>query len=97
MQWRWARAHRSTNIGEGGALATDESRKSGDWYTSAVCGEVLQAEGEAEHGLEDAQRRQCGEGLFRPSAIGLEGEGVAGAVWAVVERSQAMLRGKGRP
>ena len=48
MQWRWARAHDSIDItGEGGALAT---RKSGDknWlYRPAVCGEVLQAEGEA--------------------------------------------------
>ena len=45
MQWRWARAHDSIDItGEGGALAT---RKSGRWYKSAVCGEVLQAEGEA--------------------------------------------------
>ena len=48
VQWRWARAHDSIDItGEGGALAT---RKSGDknWlYRPAVCGEVLQAEGEA--------------------------------------------------
>ena len=46
MQWRWARAHGDLDItGEGGALAT---RKSGSGvYRSAVCGEVLQAEGEA--------------------------------------------------
>ena len=46
VQWRWARAHADVDItGEGGALAT---RKWGDgWYRSAVCGEVLQAEGEA--------------------------------------------------
>ena len=45
MQWRWARAHRRIDItGEGGALAT---RQSGYGYTSAACGEVLQAEGEA--------------------------------------------------
>ena len=44
MQWRWARAHGSIDItGEGGALAT---KKQGGWQ-SAVCGEVLQAEGEA--------------------------------------------------
>ena len=45
MQWRWARAHGDIDItGEGGALAT---RKSGGGWRSAVCGEVLQAEGEA--------------------------------------------------
>ena len=45
VQWRWARAHSSINItGEGGALA---ARKGGGWYKSVVCGEVLQAEGEA--------------------------------------------------
>ena len=46
MQWRWARAHGSVDItGEGGALA---SRKGDDWdFRPAVCGEVLQAEGEA--------------------------------------------------
>ena len=45
MQWRWARAHDTIDItGEGGALATRKSR--GD-YKSAVCGEVLRAEGEA--------------------------------------------------
>ena len=46
MQWRWARAHNSIDItGEGGALAT---RKQGGYdYLPAVCGEVLQAEGEA--------------------------------------------------
>ena len=45
VQWRWARAHRDIDItGEGGALAT---RQSGYGYTSAACGEVLQAEGEA--------------------------------------------------
>ena len=46
MQWRWARAHNSIDItGEGGALATRKSG-SGD-FRAAVCGEVLQAEGEA--------------------------------------------------
>ena len=51
MQWRWARAHDEVVIkGEGGALAT---RKQSDYGNSgyswrpAVCGEVLQAEGEA--------------------------------------------------
>ena len=44
MQWRWARAHDQVDItGEGGALATSNS---GSWR-AAVCGEVLQAEGEA--------------------------------------------------
>ena len=44
MQWRWARAHDSIDItGEGGALATKKS----SGCRSAVCGEVLQAEGEA--------------------------------------------------
>ena len=47
MQWRWARAHDDIDItGEGGALATRKSG-SGGGYRSAVCGEVLQAEGEA--------------------------------------------------
>ena len=43
---RWARAHDQVDItGEGGALAT---RKSGDGdFRPAVCGAVLQAEGEA--------------------------------------------------
>eukprot|EP01045_Picozoa_sp_COSAG04_P016361 COSAG04_NODE_1358_length_7102_cov_9.598601_7_plen_300_part_00 len=46
MQWRWARAHHIIDItGEGGALATRKSRRA--VYRSAVCGEVLQAEGEA--------------------------------------------------
>ena len=46
MQWRWASAWHDIDItGEGGALAT---RKSAYYsYRSAVCGEVLQAEGEA--------------------------------------------------
>ena len=45
MQWRWARAHDTIDItGEGGALAT---RKRGWGWLPAVCGEVLQAEGEA--------------------------------------------------
>ena len=44
MQWRWARAHDTVDItGEGGALAT---RQQSGWG-SVVCGEVLQAEGEA--------------------------------------------------
>ena len=47
MQWRWARAHDSIDItGEGGALARRMSGSGWD-YRSAVCGEVLQAEGEA--------------------------------------------------
>ena len=46
MQWRWARAHDSIDItGEGGALAT--RKISSGVYRPAVCGEVLQAEGEA--------------------------------------------------
>ena len=45
MQWRWARAHDQVDItGEGGALAT---MKRSIYHRSAVCGEVLQAEGEA--------------------------------------------------
>ena len=45
MQWRWARADSSIDItGEGGALTT---RKGGTGWRPAVCGEVLQAEGEA--------------------------------------------------
>eukprot|EP01045_Picozoa_sp_COSAG04_P022040 COSAG04_NODE_2436_length_4131_cov_12.161458_2_plen_525_part_00 len=45
VQWRWARAHSGIDItGEGGAMAT---WKSPDNYQAAVCGEVLQAEGEA--------------------------------------------------
>eukprot|EP01045_Picozoa_sp_COSAG04_P043650 COSAG04_NODE_14404_length_569_cov_1.204255_1_plen_94_part_10 len=48
MQWRWARAHGDIDItGKGGALATLATRKRGKGYRSAVCGEVLQAEGEA--------------------------------------------------
>ena len=44
VQWRWARAHAEVDItGEGGALATSQGS---DWL-AAVCGEVLQAEGEA--------------------------------------------------
>ena len=46
MQWRWARAHGGIDItGEGGALATRGGGGSGD-FRPAVCGEVLQAEGE---------------------------------------------------
>jgi len=45
VQWRWARAHSQVDItGEGGALAT---MKRSIYHRSAVCGEVLQAEGEA--------------------------------------------------
>eukprot|EP01045_Picozoa_sp_COSAG04_P004135 COSAG04_NODE_176_length_21411_cov_10.599240_2_plen_148_part_00 len=45
MQWRWARAHDTIDItGEGGALATTKKFM---YWRSAVCGEVLQAEGEA--------------------------------------------------
>ena len=49
MQWRWARASAWVDItGEGGALATNW-RTAGGYsnYMPAVCGEVLQAEGEA--------------------------------------------------
>ena len=47
MQWRWARAHGDIDItGEGGALATSRG-SDGYGFRSAVCGEVLQAEGEA--------------------------------------------------
>eukprot|EP01045_Picozoa_sp_COSAG04_P016520 COSAG04_NODE_1385_length_6986_cov_8.400755_6_plen_444_part_00 len=43
--WRWAKAHTNINIqGEGGALATNSA---GTRYRSAVCGQVLRAEGEA--------------------------------------------------
>ena len=45
VQWRWARAHRGVDISERGALATRKSGSSG--WRPAVCGEVLQAEGEA--------------------------------------------------
>ena len=46
LQWRWDKAHRDVDItGEGGALATRKG--GGGGYRSAVCGEVLQAEGEA--------------------------------------------------
>ena len=45
VQWRWARAHERVDItGEGGALATS---KGGYSWRPAVCGEVLQAEGDA--------------------------------------------------
>ena len=48
MQWRWARAHNTIDItGEGGALATRQRDYSSRGWRSAVCGEVLQAEGEA--------------------------------------------------
>ena len=45
---RWAEAHSTIDIGDGGTLATDDPKK----YTSsrghpAVCGEVLEAGGEA--------------------------------------------------
>ena len=46
MQWRWARAHDTIDItGEGGALATRKG--GGGYWLPAVCGEVLQADGEA--------------------------------------------------
>ena len=48
MQWRWARAHDTIDItGEGGALATRKGYGGDYSWRSAVCGEVLQAEGEA--------------------------------------------------
>ena len=43
-RWRWASAHADVDItGEGGALATNKVNR----WRPAVCGEVLQAEGEA--------------------------------------------------
>ena len=47
MQCRWARAHDTIDItGEGGSLATRKSGGGWHWYPT-VCGEALQAEGEA--------------------------------------------------
>ena len=76
-QWRWARAHAEIDItGEGGALAT-MMRKSGSGWRPAVCGEVLQAEGEAyaEFTWLRANRTPLGEymlmvGVVDPNSVG---------------------------